>query len=439
MAELAGDVSGAASLLPPVFDDACELNAIPRDFETWPVHEPHSGGNLDAVRASLRAAACHGAWNWPDKPVVFVSDPHADADGFLRSLVTAGVVRRSSGRLSLTPFGRTAKIVVGGDCLDKGPSNLDMLDALRDLIDSGTDLHLLAGNHDLRLRLAIRALTLPRSTLTEHLFVRMGRKILPLLREVRTRFVTAADLAKVPDERTCRERIFPSKGWSKAFPAEAAAYLTSAGIEKELRKLKKKKKQFARQAAAENLSMREVYAAALRCSDLFLASGGAYNWFYSSMDVVTRIGSLLFVHAGIDDAMCTLLSEDGADAVNSRYRREAEKDPFAFYTGPVANLVRTKYRPADLCLTEDGVCRLHQNGIKMIVQGHVNNHRGQRILSKNGLLHLEGDVTLDRTSRLLEGLPGIGAGATMIFPSGDVVGLSSDYPKAKHFKPEQHF
>ncbi|MES0880832.1 metallophosphoesterase [Roseibium sp. SCP14] len=439
MAELAGNTSGAASLLPPVFDDACELTGIPRDFETWPVNETHSGGNLDAVRASLRAAACHGAWNWPDRPVVFVSDPHADADGFLRSLVAAGVVRRSTGRLSLTSFGRTAKIVIGGDCLDKGPSNLDMLDALRCLIDSGVDLHLLAGNHDLRLRLAIRALTLPRSTLTEHLFVRMGRKILPLLREVRTRYVTAEDLARIPDERTCRDRIFPSKGWSKAFPAEAAPFLTQAGIEKELRKLKKKKKQFASQAASENLSMREVYAAALRCHELFLVPDGAYNWFYSSMDVVNRIGSLLFVHAGIDDAMCTLLCEQGIDAVNCRYRQEAEKDPFAFYTGPVANLVRTKYRPVDMLLTDDGVSRLHEDGIKMIVQGHVNNHRGQRILSKNGMLHLEGDVTLDRSSRLLEGLPGIGAGATLIFPTGDVVGLSSDYPKAKHFKPEQHF
>ncbi|MEM9635338.1 MAG: metallophosphoesterase [Pseudomonadota bacterium] len=438
MAELAGTASGAASLLPPVFDDARELTGIPRDFETWPVHEAHSGGNLDAVRASLTAAACHGAWNWPDRPVVFVSDPHADADGFLRSLVAAGVVRRSTGKLSLTSFGRTAKIVIGGDCLDKGPSNLDLLDALQDLIGSGADVHLLAGNHDLRLRLAIRALTLPRSTLTEHLFVRMGRKILPLLREVRTRYLSSADLEHMPDEKTCRERIFPSKRWGKSFQREASAYLTPAGIEKELRKLKKKKKQFDRQAAAENLTMREVYAAALRCHDLFLVPGGAYNWFYSSMDVVTRIGSLLFVHAGIDDAMCTLLADAGSAAVNNRYRHEAEMDPFAFYTGPVANLVRTKYRPVDMVLTADGVNRLHECGIKMVVQGHVNNHQGQRILSKRGLLHLEGDVTLDRTSRLLEGLPGIGVGATMIFPSGDVVGLSSDYPKAKHFKPEQH-
>jgi len=426
-----------AFVLPPVFDDAQELADLPRDIEPWRVHEEHSGGNPAAVRDSLRAAASHGAWRWPEQPVVFISDPHADADGFLRSLMTAGVIRRNSDTFDLTSFGRTAKIVIGGDCLDKGPSNLDMLDALNALFKSGADVHLLAGNHDLRLRLAIRALTMPRSVLTEHLFVRMGRKILPLLREVDHRYVRQVDLDRVPDEEACRDRLFPSAGWFEAFPAAASPYLPSVAIEKELKKLRKKTRNFAEHAAAEGLSMRQLYAAAMRCNDLFLRADGAYGWFFTAMDVVARIGSLLFVHAGIDDDMCEVLAAEGPEAVNARYRAEAEQHPFAFYAGPIANLVRTKYRTVDKTLTDRGVGRLHESGIKMIVQGHVNNHRGQRLLAKNGLLHLEGDVTLDRASRLLEGLSGIGAGATLIFPSGDVVGLSSDYPKAKHFQPEQ--
>ena len=48
-----------------------------------------------------------------------------------------------------------------------------------------------------------------------------------------------------------------------------------------------------------------------------------------------------------------------------------------------------------------------------------------------------GDVTLDRASRSREGLDGIGAGATLILPSGDVIGLSRDYPRAKHFAPDR--
>jgi len=423
-------------VLPPVFDESLEVAGVPQDIEAWCLDEDHSGGDPAGVRASLEAAASHGGWEWPDRPVVFISDPHADADGFLRSLIAAGVIRRQSETFALTAFGRTAKIVIGGDCLDKGPSNLDMLDALHALFKSGADVHLLAGNHDLRLRLAIRALMQPRSVLTDHLFVRMGRKILPLLAEVNARYVRESDLARVPDEAACRARIFPGDSWSDAFPAAAAPYLSKEAIDKELKKLRKKVRHFERHAAEQGLSMRAVYAAAVRCGDLFLKPDGAYGWFYTAMDVVARIGSLLFVHAGIDDDMCEMLAGKGPEAVNARYREEAEQHPFAFYAGPVANLVRTKYRPVDKTLTEAGVRRLHASGIKMVVQGHVNNHRGQRLLAKNGLLHLEGDVTLDRASRLLEGLSGVGAGATLIFPSGDVVGLSSDYPKAKHFNPE---
>jgi hypothetical protein len=182
-----------------------------------------------------------------------------------------------------------------------------------------------------------------------------------------------------------------------------------------------------------------VLAAALKCHDVFFAPDGDYAWFYESMDVVCQLGSLLFVHAGLDDSMCALLAEGGAGAVNARYRAEQGAHPFAFYFGPLANLVRTKYRSSDAALTDRGVAMLYELGIHMVVQGHVNNPSGQRLLTKQGLLHLEGDVTLDRASRRSEGLPGIGAGATLIFPSGDVIGLSRDYPRAKHFAPERQF
>ena len=47
------------------------------------------------------------------------------------------------------------------------------------------------------------------------------------------------------------------------------------------------------------------------------------------------------------------------------------------------------------------------------------------------------DLYPTKFQQRLEGLDGIGAGATLIFPSGDVIGLSRDHPRAKHFAPER--
>lgn len=431
--------------LPPVFDDTAVLSGLPRETERWRLNTCHSGAGTDIaeahIRDSLSAAHAHGCWQWPEEPVIFLSDTHADCEGFLRSLTASGVIRRSgySPRdFDLTRFGRGARIVIGGDCLDKGPSNLDMLDGLAALLQTGADVRLLAGNHDLRLRLAILGLTAPRSVLTEHLFLRMGRKLLPLLREVRERLLPESALAALPGEAECRRLLVPGPGWFDDFPKQAAGFLSDAAIAKETHRLREKLQDFDLEVANAGLTAREIYASALHCEELFLSPRGRYSWFFEKMDAVCRIGSMLYVHAGVDDAICTLLAEGGEDAVNQRFREEDRAHPLAFYFGSVANLTRTKYRKSDKQLTQAGVERLHALGIKMVVQGHVNNHAGQRLLVKNGLLHLEGDVTLDRYSRSREGLTGVGCGATLIFPSGDVVGLSSDYPKAKHFHPERH-
>ncbi|NVK60651.1 MAG: metallophosphoesterase [Rhodobacteraceae bacterium] len=420
----------AADLLPPVHDPHGQLADLPRDIAPWP-----GASAQPQISACLERARSNGGWQWPARPVIFVSDAHADAEGFLRSLVAAGVIRREAGGFSLTGFGRSARIIVGGDSLDKGPSNLDLLDALAALRASGAELDILAGNHDLRMRMAVDAVRGPRSALREHLFVRMGRKILPALREVFDRFVTGAELDALPGEAACAARLTPGPDWDLRFAGAARDQLRASAIAREIAKLDEKLAKFDRERAKVGMTHRELLAAVLKCHEVFFVPGGPYAWFYEEMEVVARSGSLLFVHAGLCDSMCRLLVSGGPDAVNARYRAEAEQASLGFYFGPLANLVRTKYRPSDCELTQAGVDLLTRDGLHMIVQGHVNNHTGQTLRAKCGLLHLEGDVTLDRASRRLEGLDGIGAGATLIFPSGDVIGLSRDYPMAKHFAP----
>ncbi|WP_418592515.1 metallophosphoesterase family protein [Ponticoccus sp. (in: a-proteobacteria)] len=425
------DFCATDSLLPPILDsDVCTAD-LPRLLEPW------EEAAARPVADCLSRARRHGGWHWPERPVVFVSDPHADAEGFLRSLIAAGVIHRTRGRIGLTAFGRAAQIVLGGDALDKGPSNLALLDAIAAVLDTGARLTILAGNHDLRMRLAITAVRGPRSALTEHLFVRMGRKILPALREVLDRFVTPEDLAALPSEAACKARLMPGPDWSDRFASAARKELPRRVIAKEIRKLEEKRAKFDGDRARIGLTHRELLAALLKCHEIFLEPGGHYAWFFDRMQVVARSGSLLFVHAGLCDEMADALVREGVDRVNAAYARAAEGATLGFYFGPLANLVRTKYRASDCALTETGVETLNRAGLHMVVQGHVNNHAGQRLLAKQGLLHLEGDITLDRASRALEGLEGIGAGATLIFPSGDVIGLSRDHPRAKHFAPER--
>ncbi|WP_306144872.1 metallophosphoesterase [Roseibium sp. MMSF_3412] len=432
-------------LLPPIAPGTAADLGIPENCVPWPLDaNPDrmvAGGPAPDLANSLSKVNALGPWDWPDKPVVFISDLHADAESLLRSLVAARVILRTGQGLDdfeLTTFGRGCQIIIGGDCLDKGPSNLDLLDCLASLMRAGPDIVLLAGNHDLRLYLGLQSLTVKRGSLNAHMFVRMGKKVLPLLREVFDRHVDwQRQEPGLPDEKACLRLMIPGKKWTKNFPAMAARYLNEAAVRKEMRRLRKKTERFADHAGEAGLSIRQLYAAALACRDLFVEPSGRYAWFFRSMKAVHQSGSLLFVHAGIDDSMAAQISAKGITHVNRRFRKESRKDPFVFYSGTVANLMRTKYRDIDHPLTQRGVDELHLAGVKMLVHGHVNRHRGQELNTKHGLLHLEADITLDRHSRRSEGLDGIGTGATIIHPDGNIIGISCDYPHAKLFDPHQ--
>ncbi len=434
-----------AQMLPPIAAKDLSDLGVPNSCIPWPLfsagNEQHVHARTPDLVSSVAKANALGPWDWPDKPVIFISDLHADAEGLLRSLVAVGAIIRIGSGLTdfeLTSFGRSCQIIIGGDCIDKGPSNLDLLDSLSALMKSGADVVLLAGNHDLRLYLGLESLTVKRGSLNAHMFVRMGKKVMPLLREVFDRYVDPDTvLDGLPDEKTCLDLMVPGKKWTKQFPKAAANFLNEAAVKKEMRQLKKKTTRFSQHAEEYGFTMRQLYSAALACRELFMNSEGQYAWFFQSMKAVHQSGSLLFVHAGVDDSMAALISAKGIAHLNRRFKKESRKDPFVFYSGTIANLVRTKYREVDHPLTARGVEELHLAGIKMLVQGHVNRHSGQELTSKNGLLHLEADVTLDRHSRSAEGLEGIGTGATIIHPNGNILGISRDYPHAKLFNPDQ--
>ncbi|WP_235936988.1 hypothetical protein [Vreelandella azerica] len=49
---------------------------------------------------------------------------------------------------------------------------------------------------------------------------------------------------------------------------------------------------------------------------------------------------------------------------------------FSFYYGSLANTFRTKYRKADLPLTQHGARVARKAGIQVLVHGHINQHGG---------------------------------------------------------------
>lgn len=411
---------------------------LPTEWEAWP-NDPGSVNSESALNTFIQRAGKR-SFEWPSKPIAFISDPHADADAFEASLIASGVIKRTGPNLCeyrLTGFGKKAEIIVGGDCLDKGPSNLALLRSLAHLYRLKAHVTLLAGNHDLRLLMGLLSLEREKDVGSQHLFVRMGKKVIPLFKEVFDQYLANTQWqVGIPSEETCRNRLFPDDTWFESFPYFAAGFLTAEGIDREMKKMRSKADSFQQECAGAGLSLQHVYASAMKCRSLFLDNHGEFGWFFSEMRLVRQRGSFLFLHAGLDDQMAELLAKRGVKHANKAFKKNLmTQHLFNFYYSPLANTFRTKYRKADLPLTERGTKATRKAGIQVLVHGHVNQHNGQRIAVKNGLIHIEADITLDAHSRKREGLEGYGIGATLIDKNRGVVGLSCDHPRAKVFHP----
>lgn len=393
----------------------------------------------DPLAQAVVEATSQGGWRWPKRPIFFIADPHADAEAFVASLLASGGIAHHGPGLNdfrLTPAGRKALFIIGGDCLDKGPSNLALLRSVRRLMDTGARVKLLAGNHDVRLLMGIRAMRLKRDPRTEHLFVRMGDKVVPLLREVYDAYLKGTKLSgDTPSEDECRERLFPAPNWFERFPREAEKRLNESAMQRELSRMRRKVASFESACNKAGMNLRQVYATALKCRELFLTRRGEFAWFFREMQLAYHAGSFLFIHAGVDDRIARLIGEKGIHHLNQQYRRLIRKDLFNFYYGPLANAIRTKYRRCDMPLSARGVRRIHRKGLLAVVHGHRNRTHGQQIMLRRGMIHIESDVTLDRNSRRKEGLKGYGAGVTIVSPEGLVLGISTDHPYAKVFEP----
>jgi len=184
-------------------------------------------------------------------------------------------------------------------------------------------------------------------------------------------------------------------------------------------------------ARARGMSLGMVHAAWQKARELFFDPHGEFAWLVPSLRLVDRDGSLLFVHAGVDDTLAEWMVGEGIEGVNQRFCAQLFRDPSGLLRGPLGNALETRYKRADRPLTAQGAALLRCAGIQAVVHGHRNVPHGQRLRVRAGLLHLQCAVPVDTCTRQEKGLPGTGGAVTTMLPEGRVVALSTDLLHAK--------
>jgi len=174
-----------------------------------------------SLKQELRNAREQEPWKWPKRRIFFFADMHADADAFIASLIASGGIVKSGPEddaFELTKRGRKGLFVIGGDCIDKGPSSPRLLRVLRTLKDRGARLKILAGNHDVRMLIGTRSIAAGKDPRNEHFFVRMGPKMVPFLREVWDEYLADGNaFAAYPVPAIAAVSFIPRKSGSSGF------------------------------------------------------------------------------------------------------------------------------------------------------------------------------------------------------------------------------
>lgn len=402
----------------------------------WPTNIRSWAFSSSAERIHEYSAARN--WKWPDRRVCFLCDLHADAEAFLRSLEAAGGILRTGARdcdYSVTPAGFQAIYIIGGDCLDKGPSNLRLLRAIALFRQRGAQVILLAGNHDIRTLVGLLSMGSPH-VLHEHLFARMGVKTLQLLREVYDEKVAPVSRSfNFLDDETARRELFPSEQWYESFPQQARGRVVEERLATEPHRIREKVCDIESRCREWGWSLKHLHAAAQATVRTLCEEQGEFAWFFGTMQLAHRTGSFLFIHAGLDDSMAQMLSHQGVAGLNRRFRQLLCSDRFELYHGPIGNCLRTKYRETDFPFSLEGQEVARNAGIFAIVHGHRNTCEGQRILLRGNMLHVECDASVDENTRRLEGLTGKGGGVTIVDPEARMLGVSADADHVKMFAP----
>lgn len=372
-----------------------------------------------------------------NKTVTFFCDLHADAEAFLSSLKLGQLITPESTlqKVTLSSKGRQGQIIIGGDCFDKGPSNLALLDLLGELKKQQANLVLLAGNHDVRVYAGLLALDVMDDLRQSHFFVRMGRKAAPFLAEIYHNYCQDDTVVKLADSLIL-DKLFPEEQWFEHFPNYAQSLLSPRAIQKEVRQIKTKKHDFLAACGALGLNLKQIYQAALKAQELFIRPNGRYAWYFQSLQLMHQSGNYLFSHAGIDDEIAHQMTQMSVATLNQQFQQSLREGLiFEMYYSAFGNVFRTKYRDKDYPLTEQGSAYLKQQQIYALVNGHRSHQNGQQLFVRAGLLNFECDTQLNRNCRTRAKMKTLGEAVTVFAQDGTVHALGNDLPQPKTFHP----
>lgn len=376
-------------------------------------------------------------WSAPERDTHFFCDLHADASAFLRSLKLSRVITEDSTleQLCLTTEGKQSEIIIGGDCFDKGPSNLALFCLLTNLRAAGAQIVLLAGNHDVRVLAGLHTLTATSAPAQSHFFIRMGRKTVAFLAEI-----AHNDHDKLPQTSLTEPEILtqmqPHQDWASHFWHQSARYLSLSQKQKEHDALLFKQADFFNACAEFGLDVTTVYRAALRAYDLFLTPEGPFFWFSQELKLIHQNGSYLFCHAGVDDRIAEKVALKGTQPINERFRTHWQQgELLEIYYSELGNIFRTKYREKDWPLTRQGSELLKQAGIYALVNGHRSSEQGQRLYVREGLLNFDCDTKLNANCRKKNNILTEGEAVTIFEHNGMVKALCSDLSSPRVFHP----
>ncbi|MBN2866376.1 MAG: metallophosphoesterase [Thiotrichales bacterium] len=399
----------------------------------------YSGNGL-CWTPSQAVAFDQNTWQKPAEDTVFFCDLHADAHAFLRSLKASFLVSQTCTleQPELTTQGQTTQIFIGGDCFDKGPSNLALLNLLNALRLQGAKLTLLAGNHDIRFYAGLLSLDFADNPRQSHFFTRMGRKTAALFAEIYQHYAQELPSEPTLSEAQIAAYLFPRQDWPDVFARVAKGLLSQRQIDKEIRTIQFKQTDFLSACQSHGLSTTQIYWAVQKARQLFVDPNGAYHWFFKELKLMTRSGSYLFCHAGLDDQVIQQLKHHGIDHLNQRFQQQlTQGNLFELYYNELGNVFRTKYRNTDKPLTQNGARSLKEIGIYAIVNGHRSHENGQQLFVRHGLLNFECDTQLNANCRQKRNIKTLGYSATIFYQSGLVKAISSDTAETKMFDPKR--